>query len=207
MKASKTKRPGRRTKGAEERQADILAAAAALFAEKGIAGTSIEAITERAGIAKGALYLHFGSKDHVVAKLWERYLEGFASIVGEQLEHVADDIDWSKFIADLLERLIHHALDHAELHRTIYRTADAKALDLCRDMNRKTMSLVAVAIKRGVKAGAFQCRNPELTTSLIYHGTDGLLHDAILGDSAIPRAELVRTVQEFAGRTLGANAL
>ena len=198
----RTSKRGSRTKDAEERRADILAAAAQIFREKGITETSIESITEKAGIAKGTFYLHFKSKDHVVARLWEVYLEGFVSIARERLDAATKDTEWPSLFADLLEQLVTHALDHAELHRTIYQTADAKALDLCREMNGKTMALISKVIVRGVHAGAFQCTTPELTTSLIYHGADGLLHEVILGSRSISKAKIVRTIQEFADRTL-----
>lgn len=195
-----------RTKSSQERQAEILAAASELFAAKGIAETSVDRITEKAGIAKGAFYLHFKSKDHVVAKLWEQYLDGFVIIVKAELDLLSSKSDWERFFDRLLEQLVIHALDHAELHRTIYRTADAKALDLCREMNQKTVALVASAVKRGVGAGAFRCENPDLTTSFIYHGADGLLHDVILGSRTIKKAELIRTIRAFARSALGLNS-
>jgi AcrR family transcriptional regulator len=202
MQARVAKRQGSRTKDAQERRSDILAAATQLFREKGITETSIESITEKAGIAKGTFYLHFESKDHVVARLWEVYLEGFVSIVRQRLDAASQHTRWRPLFADLLEQLVTHALDHAELHRTIYRTADAKALDLCREMNSRTMALIARVIERGVDTGEFQCSNPELTTSLVYHGADGLLHEVILGSRSMPKAEIVRTIQEFGDRAL-----
>lgn len=194
-----------RTKPSQERQAEILAAASELFAAKGIAETSVDRITEKAGIAKGAFYLHFESKDHVVAKLWEQYLDGFVTIVNAELETLSGKSEWEKFFDRLLEQLVVHALDHAELHRTIYRTADAKALDLCREMNQKTVALIASAVKRGVSAGVVRCDNPDLTTSLVYHGADGLLHDVIFGVRTVNKAELIRTIREFARNALGLN--
>jgi len=197
-----TKRQGSRTKDAEERRADILSAASELFREKGIADTPIESIAEKAGMAKGTFYLHFESKDHVVAKLWERYLEGYVSIARERLDGVSKGTGWRQLFAELLEQFVTHALDHAELHRTIYRTADAKALDLCREMNNKSMALIAKVVIRGVDAGEFKCSNPELTTSLVYYAADGLLHDVILGHRSMAKKEIVQTIQEFTDRAL-----
>jgi AcrR family transcriptional regulator len=45
----------------------ILAASGELFAEQGIRGTGINAIIDRAGVAKATLYAHFGSKDQLVS--------------------------------------------------------------------------------------------------------------------------------------------
>ncbi|WTW92435.1 TetR/AcrR family transcriptional regulator [Streptomycetaceae bacterium NBC_01309] len=43
--------------------AELLAAARALFAEDGYAATSLDAVCERAGVSKGALYHHFRNKE------------------------------------------------------------------------------------------------------------------------------------------------
>jgi TetR/AcrR family transcriptional regulator, transcriptional repressor for nem operon len=53
-------------KAAENRQ-QILAAAARLFRENGIAATGVDMITRRAGLTHGGLYSQFGSKDAVAA--------------------------------------------------------------------------------------------------------------------------------------------
>jgi TetR/AcrR family transcriptional repressor of nem operon len=53
-------------KTAENRQ-QILAAAARLFRENGIAATGVDMITRRAGLTHGGLYSQFNSKDAVAA--------------------------------------------------------------------------------------------------------------------------------------------
>jgi AcrR family transcriptional regulator len=55
----------------QERHAEILRAARAVFNERGYAGTSMDEIAERVGIGKGTLYLHFPSKDDLVVAFWE----------------------------------------------------------------------------------------------------------------------------------------
>ncbi|GAA4908859.1 TetR/AcrR family transcriptional regulator [Streptomyces coeruleoprunus] len=47
----------------------LLAAAAELFAERGVTGTSIEQIAERAGYTRGAFYGNFADKHEVVREL------------------------------------------------------------------------------------------------------------------------------------------
>ncbi|TWD80303.1 TetR family transcriptional regulator [Kribbella amoyensis] len=47
----------------------LLSAAAGLFADRGVNGTSIEQIAERAGYTRGAFYGHFAGKPEVVAAL------------------------------------------------------------------------------------------------------------------------------------------
>ena len=62
-----------RTKPAEQRRAELLAAGQALFLAKGIAGTSLDEITQRAGVSKGLFYLYFASKEDLVLALQEQF--------------------------------------------------------------------------------------------------------------------------------------
>src|SRR6516165_8667830 len=47
----------------------ILAAARTLFAEGGFEATSIDAIATKAGVAKGAVYHHFQSKEEIFTRV------------------------------------------------------------------------------------------------------------------------------------------
>jgi AcrR family transcriptional regulator len=61
-------------------------AALGLFVEKGVAETSIRDIAQRAGIADGALYRHYRSKDELVWQLFSsRYLAFAETLDGLQL--------------------------------------------------------------------------------------------------------------------------
>lgn len=56
----------------EEREQLILQAAEELFLERGFYETSMEDIAARVGIAKGTVYLHFSSKEELVAALFDK---------------------------------------------------------------------------------------------------------------------------------------
>ena len=64
---------------AKTRRAQLIKAASEVIARKGYAGATTEAIARRAGLTKGALYFHFGSKEDiffaVVKSLSERHFE------------------------------------------------------------------------------------------------------------------------------------
>jgi len=62
-----------RTKPAQQRRADLLAAGQALFLAKGIAATSLDDITQRAGVSKGLFYLYFQAKEDLVLALQEQF--------------------------------------------------------------------------------------------------------------------------------------
>ncbi|MDB4938352.1 MAG: regulatory protein TetR [Labilithrix sp.] len=52
----------------------LLRAAEEVFAEKGLAGAKVEEIARRAGVSKGAFYLHFESKETALKQLLESFL-------------------------------------------------------------------------------------------------------------------------------------
>src|SRR4051794_27133732 len=51
------------------RRGEILSIAAAQFAERGVASTTVRDIGAAAGILSGSLYHHFASKEQIVAEL------------------------------------------------------------------------------------------------------------------------------------------
>jgi len=52
-----------------------------LFAENGFEATSVQQITERCGISKGAFYLHFKSKDELINSLIDDFMTRFITSI------------------------------------------------------------------------------------------------------------------------------
>jgi AcrR family transcriptional regulator len=80
----------------ERARENILEAAIALFAERGVAGASIAEITSRAGVAQGLVNYHFGGKDQLISAVIDRWFEtviGFARVEGTADERLAAVID------------------------------------------------------------------------------------------------------------------
>jgi AcrR family transcriptional regulator len=70
-----------RAEATAQTRALLLEAAASEFAEKGFAGASLDAIAERAGRTKGAVYSNFESKAELFMALLDRHLaSGFAEV-------------------------------------------------------------------------------------------------------------------------------
>lgn len=64
----------------EFRVQEIRAAAGRVVAERGVAGATVEAIAEAAGIAKGTLYLYFQNRDDLLEKVAD---QTFVELLGE----------------------------------------------------------------------------------------------------------------------------
>ncbi|WP_147943865.1 TetR/AcrR family transcriptional regulator [Microbispora sp. CSR-4] len=182
-------------KPGEERRADLLDAALAVFAERGVDEATVSDITTRADVAKGTFYLYFPSKDHLVAALWERYVNGFLDLAGKALADPTGDAAGA--LTALLERLIDHAVAHADLHRIVYGSADARALALCREIDQRVVEVIAEAIRRGVDAGALRPCDPAAFANVVYHGAHGMLHEALAGGAPYGRDEVVATARRI----------
>lgn len=94
----------------------ILDAALACVSERGIQGTTIEAIRERGGVSVGSLYHHFDGRQAILAALFiegvndfgERALaalehsrsldDGVRALVGTYLAWVEEKPDWARFL-------------------------------------------------------------------------------------------------------------
>jgi AcrR family transcriptional regulator len=65
----------------------LLEAACTLFYERGIHATSVDAILEKAGVARQSLYLHFASKDGLIAEFLKMRDERWR---GAMQRHIAE---------------------------------------------------------------------------------------------------------------------
>lgn len=72
----------------EDTYGKVLSAAVDLFGEHGFAGTSLQAIADRVGVTKAALYYHFRTKDELLDALMRPALN--------DLERVLDDAERRK---------------------------------------------------------------------------------------------------------------
>jgi AcrR family transcriptional regulator len=98
----------RRSARAERRDArqELLRAAADVFAERGFRDSSIDAVAERAGYSKGAVYWHFASKDDLFVALVEEHVDRPAREMIDLLESAPAERDMapeaSRRFAELL---------------------------------------------------------------------------------------------------------
>jgi AcrR family transcriptional regulator len=77
----------RRTRNPDASRERILEAAAELFSQRGYAGVGVDELAARSGIAKTAIYHHFGNKDGLLAAVVERtaaaWIEGIRQASSE----------------------------------------------------------------------------------------------------------------------------
>lgn len=72
----------------------LLEAGAALFAERGVAGASVDAIAQRAGRTSGALYDHFGSKEGLLFALLSSWVDEATALITAEQAHATTLDSW-----------------------------------------------------------------------------------------------------------------
>lgn len=189
------------SKPREQRRDDLLRAAREQFSLRGTAATTVADITDAADVGKGTFYLYFQSKEHVLAALWEEFVDGFVQHAREILEH-RGNADWLRTAELLASELIDYALRHADVHRLVVASANADALAMFRAANQRIIALLHDGIVRGVADGAFDLAHPRTTAELLYFGAEGVLNDMILGSDLGRRDEVVDALTEMVRRVL-----
>jgi TetR/AcrR family acrAB operon transcriptional repressor len=82
----------RRTKeDAAKTREEVLAAAAEVFYESGVSGSSLDKIAKRAGVTRGAIYWHFKDKAEVLTALHSQIKLPQEAIITDALEYGHDD--------------------------------------------------------------------------------------------------------------------
>ncbi|MEU6330486.1 TetR family transcriptional regulator [Streptomyces sp. NPDC047049] len=167
----------------------LLDAAAELFTERGVNGTSVEQIAERAGYTRGAFYGNFEDKNALVAELLQHRTRRELDEVGALTQGAtsfADALDrlraWNRDRARHLPawlalrmELVLHALRNEELRPLL-----AERELLARDAHAAGLEQAFAA--RGVESPA----DPAFLALIVHALEDGLLIQRLLAPAGIP---------------------
>jgi AcrR family transcriptional regulator len=139
----------------QEKRARIVAAALRAFADAGYAGTRIEMVAAAAGVAKGSVFAHFGSKGGLFLETYKAAVRSFPSY----LDAPQDVLDRGSFatLRYWLERTEHLVHEDRVPYRVSLIGNYGVDLDLRRDINRwladedpyDTVPLIRAGIERG----------------------------------------------------------
>ena len=171
---------GKRLTRAESRERTkdrLLAAAAELFAERGVNGTSVEQIAERAGYTRGAFYGNFEDKHElVVALLAQRRSQEAAEVAAWEGDVMARLKEWH---ADRAEHLPEWFALRTEL--TLYALRNPEARPSAGANERAARELIEASVRatfaaRGVEPPA----DPAFLALIIHALEDGLLRQRYL---------------------------
>ena len=162
----------RRQPPATRRKA-ILDAAASLLVANGLAGTSVDAVAQRAGIAKGTVYLYFASRSDLLAALRSRYAEGLADRARSILEH-ADPADPGS-VTDTFERLAAELLDYVHANQRLYHVLFHEAPGHQEQAREPLRHLVAGLLSQAMDQGALTPTDAGVLAGFLLDGLHGAM--------------------------------
>lgn len=213
----RTPEPARRVvKNPDDRQAEILDAARALFFEHGYEAASVQQIIDRIGISKGAFYHHFDSKE----ALLDRLVTHMAAEGAESARLAAEQAE-----GDALDRLAacyrqgwsykqEHLAVGLEAMRAMYAPDNLHLrMRLVRASQLAALPVMSGIIRRGMDEGIFDCTDADWTAELILQlGTlvnDFLAEELLGGERPEPAVvkrlkQRLRLYAEAVERLLGA---
>lgn len=170
----------------EVRAEEIIAAARALFSEKGIGRTSIKDVAERAGIARGLVYYYFPDKDALVDAVFESYAEEFAEAV-RQWDAAREVGNIDKALVDCIALFRKHLHSEDPLRDDLQRVENARLYN--RFLDHAVRAIVACLKVTTIEAYAARHRIriehvPETFYVLIY-GLVGLVRNNPDTDDAV----------------------
>lgn len=164
-----------RTVDRAARRAQLVAAAASVFAERGVVNTSVADIVRGAGVAQGTFYLYFDTKDDVlvavVEEVADRLLAGLAANFDRPGANPAQRL---LGLADALAALTEdRAL--ADLAEFIHRPENQRLHDrFAEQLLPRLAPLVEQLIVDGVAEGSFRVADPRTAAWFVLGGLRGL---------------------------------
>jgi AcrR family transcriptional regulator len=184
------------------RRPQLLAAAAEVIAERGLAATRIADVAERVGTSPGAVLYWFESKDELLAEALIADEERFSSELAAALATLADP-------AAKLLRLIDACAEDNNWTLWIEIWARARHDERLRrarqELDDGWRAMISRIVRDGIEQGVFSPANGDEAALTIAALIDGLAVQVTLGDATISRGFMREICIETADRLLGAD--
>ncbi|WP_430334607.1 TetR/AcrR family transcriptional regulator [Rhodococcus sp. ACT016] len=100
---SKPTTVGRRERNKQQTRGRLLDAASELFAARGVVGTTVEDIADRAGVSRATFFNYFPSKDELLSALHLRHMDSMARVIDDLL---AQDLTTADRIIGLFDDFV-----------------------------------------------------------------------------------------------------
>ena len=183
-----------RTNGSEQTRQQILAAASRLFAARGYASTSTQAIIAAARVSKPVLYYHFGSKAGLFRVIVDEAENQLLEVI---LKSKASAPDVRRQLEEICATMFRFARENPSvIGLTLELTAAAQrcpARKQCLRKMRRRHTVIGKIMERGRNEGLFR---QEFSNEQLLVGFLGLIHVHILHFLCNPAWPLDRSSAE-----------
>jgi AcrR family transcriptional regulator len=180
----------------------ILKQAMRLFLERGYHGTSIDDITQAAGLTKGALYWHFKSKEALLKRIIEEFEKRFLDGLIQAVKDVRGDIH------DKFEKFFRYNVAFSYYNRELCASFTNLAAELVgahhgtepefRRIYKKYQKFLSRLILQGEKENFFKKEiDPDLAALIIIAFHDGILIRWFMNQNEIDGVAYVNTFKKI----------
>ena len=190
-----------RTKPPEQRRDELMNAAQRLFLEHGVGSTTIEQITDGANVAKGTFYLHFSSKEAILAALGDRFAQQLLTKIKAAIAEKKAD-DWKGKLSTWAAAGVAGYLDSIQLHDILfYGSSHAPTREGMVD--NIVIDHLMELLKAGIDAGAWSIDDPRFTAVFLFSGLHGVVDDAYNKERRVNRNGLTNKLERLCLRAVG----
>jgi AcrR family transcriptional regulator len=194
-----------RTKPPEVRREEIMDAAERLFLAQGVAATTVDDVAAGADVAKGTVYLHFASRQALLAALGERFAEKHLARIKAAISARSEQ-DWPGKLAAWAEASVAFYLDSIELHDMLFHEARAPTREGLVD--NIIIDHLAWLLNAGAAAAAWSVGDARFAAVFLFSGMHGIVDDAHLREKRIAstrlvKGRLIKRLQSACFRTVG----
>jgi AcrR family transcriptional regulator len=189
-----------RTKAPEVRRNELMSAALRLFLKNGVAPTTVEQITAGAAVAKGTFYLHFSSKENLLAALGERFGQELLATVRGAVDAVATS-DWKGKLEAWAGAAVNGYLDAIRLHDVAFHDHSPPARTAVVD--NVIVDHLDALLRAGAAAQAWSVDDARFTAVSLFSALHGVVDDAYVREKRVDRARLVHLLRQLCFRSVG----
>jgi AcrR family transcriptional regulator len=153
----------------EERPKQILDAALAVFAERGLAAARLEDIARRAGLSKGTIYLYFPNKEELFREVVRSSVISFIArgevCVGEEPDPVQALVVWMTGYWAWLRSPVFPAM-HRLVNSELHSFPDIAAF-YATEVIERAQRLLCDMLERGMQQGRFRRMDPLVAARML----------------------------------------
>ena len=183
----------RRERKKQETRRNIFTAAMNLFQERGFDATTIDMIAEQADVARGTVFLHFPSKDAILAH-WGQEL--FEEITDRRSEWDLESSSCEEKIMKLYAIAIEINREYLQLVRILVRTTLASSETMRQQVTLR--NLFADILEAGQEQGQLKEEiDPIIAANMLENIYLHALHDFVLANGDWPIEELLATKTRY----------
>jgi TetR/AcrR family transcriptional regulator, fatty acid metabolism regulator protein len=186
-----------------KRVADIMAAARAVFCEKGYAEASISEIALRAGVVEGTIYRYFANKRDLLVRVVEDWYEAMLSDYDEHLKGVRGTWNRLRF---MIWRHLATVQQEPALCRLVFdelRPGSEYRSTAVFELNRQYTKRTLAIIEEGIAAGELRADvNLAVVRDMIYGGIEHRTWTYLRGEGDFPLEATADAITDLVYRGL-----